>query len=248
MNNIATAFKKGFTPLQALKDRISKISRGGEACKERLVTGFTLVELLIVIAILAVLAAAVVIVLNPAELLAQARDSQRVNDLDTVKNALSIYISQTSSIDLGGCSVAALTYGRCTAAHPGNKAPFGAIGAANTCEVVAANNVTGTGWVDVNFSIIPGGSPIPYLPVDPSNTTNYFYGYACSESPNYVFELNGRLESQKHRIKMPFDGGNKNCLCGGAACTSANAGNMTTTESQAADCFYELGTDAGLDI
>jgi hypothetical protein len=47
---------------------------------------------------------------------------------------------------------------------------------------------------------------------------------------------------------MPFDGGNKNCLCGGAACTSANVGNMTTTESQAADCFYELGTDAGLDI
>ncbi|MDD4819148.1 MAG: prepilin-type N-terminal cleavage/methylation domain-containing protein, partial [Candidatus Colwellbacteria bacterium] len=36
-------------------------------------TAFTLVELLIVIAILAVLAAAVVIVLNPAELLAQAR-------------------------------------------------------------------------------------------------------------------------------------------------------------------------------
>ncbi|MDD4931154.1 MAG: prepilin-type N-terminal cleavage/methylation domain-containing protein, partial [Candidatus Colwellbacteria bacterium] len=45
------------------------------------IKSFTLVELLIVIAILAVLAAAVVVVLNPAELLAQARDSQRSTDL-----------------------------------------------------------------------------------------------------------------------------------------------------------------------
>lgn len=37
--------------------------------------GFTLIELLIVIGILAVLATAVIMVLNPAELLKQARDS-----------------------------------------------------------------------------------------------------------------------------------------------------------------------------
>jgi prepilin-type N-terminal cleavage/methylation domain-containing protein len=42
------------------------------------VKGFTLIELLIVIAILAILATAVVLVLNPAQILAQARDAQRI--------------------------------------------------------------------------------------------------------------------------------------------------------------------------
>jgi type IV pilus assembly protein PilA len=187
--------------------------------------GFTLVELLIVIAILAVLAAAVVIVLNPGELLAQARDSQRLNDLDTMKNALAIYISQASAIDLGACPGG----GRCTFDPGAGNGPF----ATTTCTFNATTNtVAGAGWIDVNFTSIPGGSPIPFLPIDPTNTANYFYGYACSEAPNYTFELVGRLESQKHRAKMTNDGGNDN----GCSTWTAN------------DCFYELGTDAGLDL
>ncbi len=43
---------------------------------------FTLIELLVVIAILAVLATAVVLVLNPSQLLAQGRDSTRLSDCD----------------------------------------------------------------------------------------------------------------------------------------------------------------------
>jgi len=189
--------------------------------------GFTLVELLIVIAILAVLAAAVVIVLNPAELLAQARDSQRLNDLDTLKNALSIYIAQASSIDLGVCAAG----GICTADPGAAAGPF----TATTCaDISSTNTVGGAGWVDVDFSSIPGGSPIPFLPVDPSNTATYFYAYMCSETPNYTFELNGRLESEKHRAKMDNDGGDKSdCVASG----------WTDV-----DCFYELGTDAGLNL
>ena len=190
--------------------------------------GFTLVELLIVIAILAVLAAAVVIVLNPAELLAQARDSQRVNDLDTLKSALSIYIAQSSSINLGACG----TGGICTFTPAVNGSPFGSVGAQNCASVSTTNTIAGSGWVDVNLSTLPGGSPIPYLPVDPTNNIDYFYGYACSESPNYVFELAGRLESQKSRDKMKTDGGSRN------GCASYTG----------SDCFYEIGTDAGLDL
>ncbi|MFA6495345.1 MAG: type II secretion system protein, partial [Candidatus Paceibacterota bacterium] len=49
---------------------------------------FTLIELLIVIGILAVLVAAIVITLNPAQLLAQARDSKRQQDLSALNQAL----------------------------------------------------------------------------------------------------------------------------------------------------------------
>jgi prepilin-type N-terminal cleavage/methylation domain-containing protein len=189
--------------------------------------GFTLVELLIVIAILAVLAAAVVIVLNPGELLAQARDSQRLNDLDTLKNALSIFISQVSPIELGTCPDG----GRATFDPGAGDGPFATTTVAPG-DITTANNVTGTGWVNVALSDVPGGSPIPFLPIDPTNNANYFYAYACSESPNYVFELDGRLESQKHRTKMTTDGGNDNTC-------------DTYLENT---CFYELGTDAGLDL
>ncbi len=51
--------------------------------------GFTLVELLIVIAIIAILAAAVIIGLNPARQFSQARNSQRWSHLNAILNAVS---------------------------------------------------------------------------------------------------------------------------------------------------------------
>jgi type IV pilus assembly protein PilA len=189
--------------------------------------GFTLVELLIVIAILAVLAAAVVIVLNPGELLAQARDSQRLSDMDTLKNALAVYVAQVSPIELGACP----SGGRATEQPGAGLGPFAAdVSAGN---VSTTNTVTG-GWVDVNLSTVPGGSPIPFYPVDPTNSTTYFYAYACDDAAgsNYTFELDARLESQKHRPKMETDGGNRN-TCSPASWTAAT-------------CFYEVGTAPGL--
>src|SRR3989344_6138343 len=62
--------------------------------------GFTLIELLIVIGILAILATAVILILNPAQLFAQARDSKRISDLATVRGAVVLYLSTVSSPDL----------------------------------------------------------------------------------------------------------------------------------------------------
>ena len=43
-------------------------------------SGFTLLELLIVISVLAILSVALIVVLNPAETLKKGRDSQRISD------------------------------------------------------------------------------------------------------------------------------------------------------------------------
>ncbi len=53
--------------------------------------GFTLIELLVVIAIIAILAVVVILTLNPAELLRQSRDSNRVSDFATLKSAIGLY-------------------------------------------------------------------------------------------------------------------------------------------------------------
>lgn len=52
------------------------------------VKGFTLIEILVVIGIIAVLAAVVIIAINPARQFAQARNSQRQSNVTTILNAI----------------------------------------------------------------------------------------------------------------------------------------------------------------
>lgn len=55
--------------------------------------GFTLLEILIVIGIIAILATVVLIALNPARQFAQARNSQRVSNVNTILNAIGQYVA-----------------------------------------------------------------------------------------------------------------------------------------------------------
>ena len=54
--------------------------------------GFTFIELLIVIAILGVLSSGVVVAINPAKKIAQARDAQRLMTMASIREALNEYI------------------------------------------------------------------------------------------------------------------------------------------------------------
>ncbi len=188
--------------------------------------GFTLLELLIVIGIIAILASVVALVLNPAELLRQARDGQRISDSDTLRTAINYHLStgQTPDTNSGGTGLAY----RITVATA--NCPFASSTLCAAATFTSSTVTGGTGWVNVNFTDVGGGtSPLSVLPIDPSNTTTYYYSYAGDDSTN-VFELNGRLESTKYRSKMATDGGNQNTC-------------STYIENT---CYYEVGTSVNL--
>src|SRR3989338_6742853 len=58
--------------------------------------GFTLIELLVVIGILAVLLAITLIAINPARQFAQANDTKRRNDVNTILNAVNQYMADNA--------------------------------------------------------------------------------------------------------------------------------------------------------
>jgi prepilin-type N-terminal cleavage/methylation domain-containing protein len=197
--------------------------------------GFTLIELLVVIAIIAILAVVVVLTLNPAELLRQARDSNRLSDFATLKSALSLYstdvvtttplFNQTIGFTLytANPSLGAST----TDSDYEGPSSWGFVsgiytgGTANgNVSQTSSRAVDGTGWIPVDLDAISSGAPIGVLPVDPVNSGNNMYLYAGTST---VFKLATQMES----VKYSYDGPSN--------VESTDGGNSTST--------YEQGTD-----
>lgn len=158
--------------------------------------GFTLIELLVVIAIIAILAVAVILTLNPAELLRQARDTTRINDLNTMKSAIGLYITDQSGVS--GFSLG--TSGTCFEATSVASSSCGFFPSKTAVVTSISRAVNGNGWIPVNFSAITAGAPIGALPLDPSYSPTqnaFFYAYISSSTTN-TFKLATTLESQKY--------------------------------------------------
>ncbi|MFA6135942.1 MAG: LamG-like jellyroll fold domain-containing protein [Candidatus Paceibacterota bacterium] len=172
---------------------------------------FTLVELLVVIGILAVLTTAVVIILNPSDYLAQARDSRRLNDLSLLNNSLQNLEAIDPTISFGTSLTVYISI------PDDASSTCGTLGLPNlpsgyTYNCVSTANLTktdGTGWVPVNFttqSIVQ----LSALPIDPTNTPTdgLYYTY----TPGGSWEINTILESNKYRLsgdkdRVSSDGG-----------------------------------------
>lgn len=72
--------------------------------------GFTLIEILIVIGIIAILATVVLVAINPARQFAQARDAQRISNLNTILNAIGQRIADNKGTFAGMFTVGGTTY------------------------------------------------------------------------------------------------------------------------------------------
>jgi len=200
--------------------------------------GFTLLELLIVIAIIAILSVALVIVLNPSETLKKSRDAQRISDLSTLKTAIGLYMTSVSPAYIGGVadngfckvlpadawtvtSTSRISYSVLAAAITQTTGLDGGTTGPRTSSTPSSTD--GNGWIPVNFNNISGGSPISNIPLDPINTvatsgavasTDLVYRYGCATNP-LSYEIDAQLESTAYTVtdnKRSSDGGNNSNL------------------------------------
>ncbi|MCX6788724.1 MAG: type II secretion system protein [bacterium] len=165
--------------------------------------GFTLIELLIVIAILAILSVAVILVLNPAQLIKQGRDATRVSDMAAINSAIAVYMSDVDSPGIGGINNAQCASPTYTCTNTTSSAPFN--GGSTSCTVTnASTTINGTGWVTVDLTKISAGAPLSKLPMDPVNSTSYMYAYGCNL---LTYKLGAVMESTKYASNATGDGG-----------------------------------------
>ncbi|MFA6521309.1 MAG: type II secretion system protein [Candidatus Gracilibacteria bacterium] len=192
---------------------------------EKVRAGFTLVELLIVLTIVAVLAVATVLILNPAEILKKSRDTQRMSDLASIKSAIALYLSTVSTPYVGGAAddlycldkaseSIAVSYPSDTADFIDTTTATGWGGAAATwiqTTAAGAGDVDGTGWIPVKISDTTGGAAISNFPIDPNHSpaadvdgineltnADRYYRYVCRDAaatPPSTFEIDANLES-----------------------------------------------------
>ncbi|MCX8016257.1 MAG: type II secretion system GspH family protein, partial [Patescibacteria group bacterium] len=135
----------------------------------------TLIELLIVISILAILSVIIVLVINPNELIKQARDSQRLSDLQTINKAISLLLVDKPGVFLGQTNTiyTSLIDPNSTSCASLNLPPLPS-GYQYRCSTSTqiAQKIDGSGWLPLSFSSISYGSPISKLPLDPINQTS----------------------------------------------------------------------------
>ncbi len=122
--------------------------------------GFTLIEILLVVAAIAILAGIVIVAINPAKQLGDTRNASRNSAVNTILNAITQY-----AVDNNGILPSGIT--------------------ASTTEICSSSVATSscTGLVDLSVLTI-GGKYVTAIPDEPQKTNPNGAGYTVSRNAN----------------------------------------------------------------
>jgi len=146
--------------------------------------GFTLIELMVVVAIISLLTSIVLAALNDAR--KKARDAKRLEDLHQIRIALQLYFEENGQYPLpGGCAINA------------------------QCQR-SSNNFVAPGWDGSGTTLASALAPYISLPKDPINTggCNYawlnncfVYTYGIVGNNPHRYDLIAQFEGANHPLR-----------------------------------------------
>jgi prepilin-type N-terminal cleavage/methylation domain-containing protein len=134
--------------------------------------GFTLIEILLVVAAIAILAGIVIVAINPNKQLGDTRNAQRKSDVNTILNAISQY-----SVDNNGALPAGIT--------------------ATSTEICATGASSCSGLVDLTV-LIP--KYVVSIPNEPQGTTANGAGYMVSRTAEGRISVSAQFPEQSMTI------------------------------------------------
>jgi hypothetical protein len=159
-------------------------------------TSFTLIEMIIVLAIIIGLVAILIAVLKPSKMLQGLRDTQRIADLKKIVDSITYYETENYGL-LSFYGTPTLVYislpdtdASCSSWL--NQLPTLPIGYGYRCSATPTN-IDGTGWIPINFSASSLVN-LQKLPIDPINKPPYYYTYVVGGS----YELTAKLEKDEN--------------------------------------------------
>lgn len=158
--------------------------------------GFTLIELLIVLSLISILAAILIVVINPTEIFKKSRDAKRVGDLKNISQAIQAALTDQPNLNLGRNGNNECIGGSSPTIFSSQYISGSGFATFTAVTGTPSGAINGSGWIPVNLSNLTIANLSSY-PVDPINRTTtpaYYYTYACDIQRNF-FEINARMES-----------------------------------------------------
>ena len=138
--------------------------------------GFTLIEILLVVAAIAILAGIVIVAINPGKQLGDARNADRRSGVTTILNAVYQY-----SIDNNGTLPAGIT--------------------ASSTEVCASDAASCTGFIDLSVLTV-NGKYLVGIPSEPQKVNANGAGYRISKNASGRITVDAQYPEQGATISV----------------------------------------------